>query len=207
MAQPIALGYLIPTREAVMSGDVAAAPLIALAERAERSGYDSVWAGDSIVARARHDPLTLLPAVAARTSRVTLGTAVLLPNRHPLRLAQEVGTLWRLAPERLLLGLGLGVGPGNFEPLGFDYHTRLELFEEIAEVLRGLPATGPLHHQGTHFPFEDLEINPQPGARVPLYYGGVSRAAVAMTSFCRSSSSRRATYRKLPLPQAGSSTR
>ncbi len=167
-----------------------AAHLLDIARQAETAGFDSLWVRDRLVAGAPHgllleaggttflEPLLTLAAVAAVTNRIHLGTAVLLPNRHPLRLAQEVGTLWRLAPERLLLGLGLGVGPGNFEPLGFDYDTRLELFEEIAEVLRGLPAAGPLHHQGTHFSFEDLEINPQPGARVPLYYGGVSRAAV-----------------------------
>ena len=53
-------GYLVPTREAVMGGTPAAAPLLDLATRAERSGYDSVWVGDSLLARPRHDPLTLL---------------------------------------------------------------------------------------------------------------------------------------------------
>ena len=95
-----------------------------------------------------------------------------------MRLAQEVGTLWHLAPDRLLIGLGLGVGPGNFEPLGFGYADRLELFEETAEVLGGLPSGSALHHEGKHFSYADLEIDPQPGARIPLYYGGVSRAAV-----------------------------
>src|SRR3954468_19544013 len=80
----VRIGYLLPTRERVMEGRPEAAPLLALAERAEALGYDSIWVGDSILARPRHEPLTLLSAVAARTSRVELGTAVLLPAlRNP----------------------------------------------------------------------------------------------------------------------------
>ena len=66
---PPRIGYLLPTRESVMEGRPAAAPLIALAERAEGLGFDSIWVGDSILARPRHEPLTLLSAVAARTRK------------------------------------------------------------------------------------------------------------------------------------------
>ncbi len=48
------IGYLLPTRESVMEGRPDAAPLLALAERAEKLGYDSVWVGDSLLARPRH---------------------------------------------------------------------------------------------------------------------------------------------------------
>src|SRR5205809_7435634 len=78
-AMPPRIGYLLPTREQVMEGRPEAAPLLALAEWAEELGYDSIWVGDSILARPRHEPLTLLSAVAARTKRAELGTAVLLP--------------------------------------------------------------------------------------------------------------------------------
>ena len=64
------LGYLLPTRERVMEGHPEIASLLALAERAEALGFDSVWVGDSLLARPRHDPLTLLAAAAARTRRV-----------------------------------------------------------------------------------------------------------------------------------------
>ena len=75
----VEFGILLPTREAVMSGRPETAPMLAMAERAEAAGFDSVWIGDSLTARPRHEPLTLLAAVAARTRRVQLGTAVLLP--------------------------------------------------------------------------------------------------------------------------------
>jgi alkanesulfonate monooxygenase SsuD/methylene tetrahydromethanopterin reductase-like flavin-dependent oxidoreductase (luciferase family) len=53
-----------------MSGEPRVAPLLALAERAEHLGFDSIWAGDSVLARPRHEPLALLTAVAARLKRV-----------------------------------------------------------------------------------------------------------------------------------------
>ena len=58
------LGYLLPTREQIMEGRAGGGPLLALAARAEALGYDSVWVGDSLLARPRHEPLTLLAGVA-----------------------------------------------------------------------------------------------------------------------------------------------
>ena len=60
------LGYLLPTRERIMSGEPETTALLELAVRAERLGWDSIWIGDSLLARPRHEPLTLLAAVAAR---------------------------------------------------------------------------------------------------------------------------------------------
>ena len=98
-------GYLVPTREAVMSGAPATGPLLDLAVRAEKAGYDGVWVGDSLLARPRHDPLTLLAAIAAATETVTLGTAVLLPAyRNPVVLAQQLATLDQLSAGRLVVG-------------------------------------------------------------------------------------------------------
>ena len=90
--QKTAVGYLLPTREVVMAQ---ATPdcgrIVQLAESAETLGFDSVWVGDSILARPRLEPLTTLAAAASRTSRVKLGTAVLLPAlRHPVVLANEI---------------------------------------------------------------------------------------------------------------------
>src|SRR5437870_12781081 len=97
-------GVLIPTREAIMSGRPESGPLLAMPERAEQAGFDSVWIGDSITARPRHEPLTLVAAVAARTRRVAVGTAVPLPAlRNPLGLAHVVGPLDRIAEGRTLL--------------------------------------------------------------------------------------------------------
>ena len=74
-------------------------------------GYDSVWVGDSILARPRFEALTLLAAIAMRTERVELGTAVYLsPLRHPLPLAHTIGNLDLLSGGRFLFGIGIGPG-------------------------------------------------------------------------------------------------
>ena len=79
------VGYLLPTREQIMQVRPEAAPMLRLAERAEDLGFDSVWVGDSLTSRPRHEPLTLLAGVAGRTRKLALGTAVLLPAlRNPL---------------------------------------------------------------------------------------------------------------------------
>src|SRR5262245_38609240 len=75
----VRLGYLLPTREQVMAAQPEARGLLALADRAAALGYAAIWVGDSLLARPRHDPLTLLAAVAARQPNLELGTAVLLP--------------------------------------------------------------------------------------------------------------------------------
>ena len=99
------IGYLLPTRESIMEGRPEAEPLLGLAERAEQLGYDSVWVGDSLLARPRHEPITLLAGVAGRTRRVKLGTAVLLPAlRNPVLLAHQVATLDQVSAGRVILG-------------------------------------------------------------------------------------------------------
>ena len=104
---PPKIGYLLPTRERVMEGRPQAGPLLDLAARAEGLGFDSVWVGDSLLARPRHDPLTLLAAVAARTWKVQLGTAVFLPAlRNPVVLAHQLATLDQISEGRLVLGAG-----------------------------------------------------------------------------------------------------
>jgi len=117
--QSTATGLLLPSREALLWGNSDLAFVIEAARRAEQAGYDSVWAGDSLLARPRGEPLTLLAGVAGATSRVALGTAVLLPLlRHPLSLAHAVATLDRISAGRLIVGVGPGAElPGTHAEL------------------------------------------------------------------------------------------
>ena len=97
----LSIGYLLPTREQIMEGRPEAAPLLTLAEKAEGLGYDSLWVGDSLLARPRHEPLTLLAGVAGRVGRVQLGTAVLLPAfRNPVVIAHQIATLDQISEGR-----------------------------------------------------------------------------------------------------------
>src|SRR5258708_10506763 len=72
-------GLLLPSREALLWADGDMAFLIEAAVQAEKAGYDSVWVGDSLLARPRGEPLTVLAGIAGATKRVQLGTAALLP--------------------------------------------------------------------------------------------------------------------------------
>src|SRR5881296_2213482 len=140
---PVELGVLLPTREAVMSGRPETGSMLAMAERAEATGFDSVWIGDSITARPRHEPLTLLAAVAARTRRVRLGTAVLLPAlRNPVVLAHVVGTLDRIAGGRVILGVGIAADTPairkEFDAVGVPFERRVGRFLETLEICRAL---------------------------------------------------------------------
>ncbi len=112
-------GLLLPSREALLWGDSDLAFVIQAAQQAEQAGYDSVWAGDSLLARPRGEPMTLLAGVAGATTRVTIGTAVLLLLlRHPLSLAHALATLDRIAEGRLIVGVGPGAElPGTHAEL------------------------------------------------------------------------------------------
>src|SRR5438093_5775852 len=117
--QPSGTGLLLPSREVLLWKESDLAFVVEAARRAETSGYDSVWVGDSLLARPRGEPLTLLAGVAGATARVTLGTAVLLPLlRHPLSLAHGLATLDRIANGRVVVGIGPGAElPGTHAEL------------------------------------------------------------------------------------------
>src|SRR5207247_3331263 len=139
----VEFGVLIPTREAIMSGRPQTAPLLTMAERAEAAGFDSVWIGDSITARPRHEPLTLMAAIAARTRRVRLGTGVLLPAlRDPVVLARVAGTLDRIAEGRVILGVGIAADTPairkEFAAAGVPWDRRVGRFLETIDNCRAL---------------------------------------------------------------------
>jgi alkanesulfonate monooxygenase SsuD/methylene tetrahydromethanopterin reductase-like flavin-dependent oxidoreductase (luciferase family) len=117
--QSLEIGLLLPTREVLLWADSDLSFLIEAARRAEEWGFDSVWAGDSLLARPRGEPLVLLAAVAGATIRVRLGTAVLLPLlRHAVALAHALATLDRTSKGRLVVGVGPGAElPGTHAEL------------------------------------------------------------------------------------------
>ena len=87
-----------PHEEQILNDTDDAGALLRLADAAEDLAFDSVWVGDSTIARPRHEPLTLLSAVAGRTRRVSLGTAVMVvPQRNPLSFAHRLQRLIKSA--------------------------------------------------------------------------------------------------------------
>jgi probable F420-dependent oxidoreductase len=181
----VEFGVLLPTREAIMSGRPQTAPLLAMAERAEAVGFASVWIGDSLTARPRHEPLTLLAAVAARTRRVRVGTAVLLPAlRNPVVLAHVVATLDRVAEGRVILGVGFAADTPairkEFAAAGVPFDRRVGRFLETLEICRGLWRGDGVSFGGKYFTFQDITVEPKPHrpGGPPIWMGGSGPTAL-----------------------------
>lgn len=150
---PARIGYLLPTRENAMEGRHETAGLLRLAERAESLGLSSIWVGDSLTARPRHEPITLLAAVAARTRRAEIGTAVLLPAlRNPVLFAHEAATLDRISEGRLILGIGIARDVpsirAEFEAAGVPFEKRIGRLIEGMALARALWSGTPIDWSG-----------------------------------------------------------
>jgi alkanesulfonate monooxygenase SsuD/methylene tetrahydromethanopterin reductase-like flavin-dependent oxidoreductase (luciferase family) len=172
------LGYLLPTREQIMEGRPEASSLLALAARAEAEGFDSVWVGDSLLARPRHDPLTLLAGVAGRVPRVALGTAVLLPAlRNPVLLAHQVATLDQVSEGRFILGVGFAADVPNirdeFAAAGVPFEKRIGRMMEGLRLCRALWTGQPVDWEG-RWPVRQGVLAPTPWrpGGPPLWIGG-----------------------------------
>jgi alkanesulfonate monooxygenase SsuD/methylene tetrahydromethanopterin reductase-like flavin-dependent oxidoreductase (luciferase family) len=166
------LGVLIPTRGVVMES--ARRPPVetcwAMARRADQAGYDAVWVGDSIVAKPRLDAVTTLAYLAGITTRVRLGTAVLLPAlRHPVVLAQQLANVDQMSQGRLVLGLGVGWSLPSAErewaACGADHKRRVRRLEEHVLIWRKLWTGEPVNHRGEDLELADHTIGPLPWRR------------------------------------------
>jgi alkanesulfonate monooxygenase SsuD/methylene tetrahydromethanopterin reductase-like flavin-dependent oxidoreductase (luciferase family) len=147
------IGYLLPTREQIMEGRPETTPLLNLATKAAALGFDSVWVGDSLTARPRHDPLTLLAGVAGRVPGLTIGTAVLLPMlRNPVILAHQVATLDQLSEGKLILGVGFAADRPNiraeFAAAGVPFEHRIGRMLEGLRLCKALWSGQPVDWDG-----------------------------------------------------------
>jgi probable F420-dependent oxidoreductase len=156
-----------------------------LGVRAEALGFDSVWVNhhvlnvgyvrDRLGDRPYHDALVLLTWLAAKTSRVALGTSVLvMPYLHPMVLAKQLATLDHLSGGRLVVGVGAGSLPEENAALGVPYDARGVYCNEFIEVLRKLWTDERANFVGQFFSFEDIISSPKPLQRPhpPIVIGG-----------------------------------
>lgn len=151
------------------------ADTLGLAELAERSGFDSFWLAEHHGASDGYIPalLPFLSAVAARTTRLQVGTAVMLaPFHDPLRVAEDAAVVDNISGGRLNLGLGLGWVPEEYRMFGVDTKGRGKRLEEFVDVLR-LAWTGErFTFAGKHLQYDDVMVRPAPARRVPIWLGG-----------------------------------
>lgn len=152
--------------------------------RVDRAGYDSIWVGDHVsFPLSILDPLLQLAQAAMVSSRLTFGTGVyLLPLRNPTAVAKQVSTLDHLTEGRFIFGVGVGGEfPKEYEACGVPRDQRGARLGEGIEVLRKLWSGKPATHEGRHFKFSEVLMQPPPrqAGGPPIWCGGRSDGALA----------------------------
>ena len=176
--------------------------LTLFARRMEALGYDSLWVSDHVVIpyqiRSRYpynatgdfplppttdflEPLTVMALVAGLTSKIRLGTSVLvLPHRHPVLTAKMLATLDHLAPGRVILGAGVGWMKEEIELFGVPYGRRGAWSDEAIRVMRACWRDERVSFTGEFFAFEGLGCRPRPAnGTIPIWIGGHTERALA----------------------------
>ena len=176
--------------------------VIEVAQAAEEGGYDALSVADHVVMPREHvsthpdrpgglparyrpdrtllEPLTLLAFAASVTSRIRLGTAVLvLPMRHPVLHAKILASLAQLAgPGRVYLAAGVGWAREEFEVLSAPWPRRGRRIEEQITLLRALWSGEPVDHHGEFYEVDGWISRPAPPAPIPVWLGGGERGLV-----------------------------
>jgi probable F420-dependent oxidoreductase len=162
------------------------------AVHAEDLGFDDVWVSEHIIVPRDkfprsplfYDPVLTLTWVAAVTTRVRLGTSVLvLPMRHPLPLAKELATLQNLSDGRLILGAGVGWLEPEFAALGVPFNERGRRLDEGIAMMRAVWTEDPVTFRSRTIPavIEGMTMTPMPAKPIPLWMGGSSDVALRRT--------------------------
>jgi probable F420-dependent oxidoreductase len=164
-----------------------------VAKAAEDAGFDSVWTGEHVVLPDPQvppspvapegrmlDPAVALTFAAAHTSRVKLGTGIIiLPQRNPLVLAKELASVDVLSGGRLIFGVGVGYLKPEFDALGISMDDRGTKTLEYIEAMRAIWSADKASYHGTYVDFEGVSANPKPvqAGGPPVVMGGHSPAA------------------------------
>lgn len=157
--------------------------LLDVVEGLDRLGFDAVFSSEHHFADVGYSPsvLPLAAAMAVRTTRVKIGTCVLLlPLHHPIRVAEDAATVDIISNGRFILGAGVGWRPEEFHGLGVDLKHRGSLMEEALQIIIGCWTHEEFSFQGRHFQFSNVKLRPRPvqRPRPPIWLGGRAAAAI-----------------------------
>jgi len=163
-----------------------------IAQRAEESGFDSLWLYDHMLYRGDDHPTigiwecwTFLSALADATKNVELGTLVACNSfRNPSLLAKMAITLDEVSQGRLILGVGAGWNKAEYEAFGWPFDHRVSRFEEALQIIRPLLKEGRVDFVGKYYQARDCEIRPF-GPRAggpPLMIGSFGKRMLNLTA-------------------------
>jgi alkanesulfonate monooxygenase SsuD/methylene tetrahydromethanopterin reductase-like flavin-dependent oxidoreductase (luciferase family) len=131
------------------------------------------------------EPLACLNSIGSVTKRIILGSAVLIPLRWPLKLAQDLAAMSYLHGPRIIAGLGMGSNHAELAAAGFNREQRKLIFTEMVQIVNRAWREDDVSFEGEFFSFENVTLRPKPRAEIPIWYGGTSRASVRTTvAYC-----------------------
>ena len=162
--------------------DQAFSQLQDLVVEAERLGYASVWAADHLIYPETlgppniYEPLVSLAAFSAVTHRILLGSAVLLPLRHPLAVANMVTTIDHASKGRIMLGVGVGWFKPEFDASNVPFTERGKVQEEAVRLIKELWTKPKVDFEGKYFKLREGYVNPKPIQKPhpPIWFGGAA---------------------------------
>ena len=158
--------------------------------QAEELGYNDIWVSDHLAIPVDapypptayiHEPIVTLTWAAAATTRIDLGTSVLvLPMRHPLPLAKMLASLDLMSGGRLTVGAAAGWLEPEFAALGVPFRERGARTNEAIRMLRACWSDDPVTLEGDKIAasFRAMRTLPQPKRPIPIWVGGNSNAAI-----------------------------
>ena len=164
--------------------------IVETAVKAEELGFDALFVNDHVIVddsprsapwRNVYDPLMTLSYVAARTSRIMLGTSVLImPYRNPIVTAKMVATLDQMSEGRAIAGVGSGWSEAEYDALGVPYRQRGARTTEYLRLWQACWEPGPTTFHGRFFSFDKMHVSPKPlqQPHPPIWIGGSGPASL-----------------------------
>jgi len=178
MSNDTQFGILLPTRGVILEKTAVPdlSPVFDLAAEVEKSGYDSVWIGDSVTAKSRLEVISTLGALAVKTKRVRIGTAVLLAAmRNPVILAQALASIDVLSAGRLLIGVGVSRNDKMFEDeytaCGVPFNQKAGRLSQVLRIMKMLWAEDEVTYPNKYYTIDNISLLPKPVQKpgVPLW--------------------------------------
>jgi len=154
--------------------------LLEMAKTAETLGFNSVWVWDHLLLGSRKifpviDSLTTLAFLAGNTSKIRLGTSVLIMAlRSPLALAKTLSAIQIFSEGRLVLGTASGWYEREFLASGIDFKKRGQIFEDQFQLVRKLLNESDVNYKSEKIVLEHATIEPKSPVQIPMLMGGYS---------------------------------